>query len=101
MKFRMILVAVLLAFFSTNSFACQFDTDCNVGSKCVKQYGKLNGYCAKGMNPGNNYDKKPYRDSLDISGKIGNTCSFDTECGVGNRCYKQSGNLKGVCVKRR
>jgi hypothetical protein len=81
-------------------FACQFDTDCSVGSKCLKQSGKLKGMCVAGMNPGNNNDRNPYRNPLDISQKRGNTCSFDTDCGVGNMCAKGNGQIKGTCMKR-
>jgi hypothetical protein len=97
-KFLIVFVALTLPY---TSFACQFDTDCAVGSHCVKKSGQLEGYCAKGLSPGNDNDRKPYRDPLDISGKVGNTCSFDTDCGVGNECYKESGSIKGVCIKRR
>lgn len=99
-KLTSILVLSFL-FFSTNSFACSFDTDCAVGSKCIKKSGQIYGYCAKGMNPGNRNDRRPVYDPLDISGKRANTCSFDVDCGVGNMCYKNpSYSLKGVCVKK-
>ena len=99
MKAMIICIALFVSLASVSAFSCQFDTDCSVGSKCLKQSGKLEGICAAGMQPGNDYDKKPYRDQLDITKKVGNTCSFDTDCGVGNRCVKQSGYIKGVCMK--
>jgi len=94
-------IAIILAFCfaSLNSFACSFDTDCNVGSKCVKSSGSLYGVCAGGMNPGNTYDSTPVTDPLDIDRSYGNICSFNTDCGVSNKCYKERGNIKGVCVK--
>ena len=99
MKIGITTISLFVMLFSIPAFSCQFDTDCSVGSKCLKQSGKLEGICAAGMQPGNDYDKKPYRDPLDISKKVGNTCSFDVDCGVGNRCVKQSGQIKGVCMK--
>lgn len=80
--------------------ACQFDTDCDVGSKCLKAMGQLYGVCAGGMNPGNSNDRQPVRAPLDLSGKVGNTCSFDLDCGIGNVCLKGRGQLNGVCMPR-
>ena len=100
MKALVICIALFFTFASAPIYSCQFDTDCSVGSKCVKKAGKLEGMCAKGLQPGNNNDRKPYRDPLDYTQKRGNTCSFDTDCGVGNECYKDGG-IKGVCMKKR
>ncbi len=86
--------------FCGNAPACSFDTDCNVGSKCVKSSGAIYGICYGGISPGNSNDRQPVKAPLDIPGTYGNTCSFDTDCGVGNRCYKQSG-IQGVCSRGR
>jgi hypothetical protein len=98
---RTIVVAVAILTLSPIAFACQFNTDCNVGSKCVKKRGQLYGFCADGLNPGNDNDRKPYRDPLDINQTEGNTCSFDVDCGPGSKCLKGNGNIKGVCVRKR
>lgn len=107
---------IFLVSSASSSYACRFDTDCNVGSKCVKQSG-MNGACVGGLNPGNANDKNPVYNPLDLnrgssrngstgdarSGKMdadgthGDTCSFDTDCGPGSQCLKGSG-IYGTCM---
>jgi hypothetical protein len=86
---------------STRVNACSFDTDCEVGSRCAKAPGALYGLCVGGLFPGNNNDRTPVYDPLDLDGTVGNTCSFDVDCGVSNRCLKSSSSIDGVCVRRR
>ena len=90
--------ALLGLLFGASATACQFNTDCSVGSKCLKASGSIHGYCVGGMNPGNQNDRRPARNPFDSSGKQGNTCSFSTDCGIGQRCVKSSGQLRGVCL---
>lgn len=82
----------------TAAHGCSFDTDCAVGSACVKARGDLYGVCMGGDRPGNRFDRAPVEDPLDLDGTFGDTCSFDTDCGVGNSCLKERGRLRGVCV---
>ena len=95
-KFITILIFTIFLF-SIPVFACEFDTDCEVGSKCYKPAGNIYGWCVGGLNPGNQNDKKPARDTLDTTGKKGNTCTFDTDCGAGGQCIKGSG-IDGTCL---
>lgn len=101
MKHLIFTVFLVLTICSTGANACSFDTDCEVGSKCVKSDGALYGICAGGLFPGNDNDDEPVENPLDLDGTYGNTCSFDVDCGVSNKCYKESGSIYGVCVKGR
>ncbi len=81
--------------------ACQFDTDCNPGSQCLKVQGAIYGVCAGGLNPGNRSDREPVYSPLDPNRTYGNTCQFNTDCGPGSACLKSSGSIYGVCVRGR
>lgn len=100
---RLVLAFLVASLCSTSAslYACQFDTDCQVGSKCLKQSGQLDGMCVGGLNPGNRNDDNPYSNGLDINKTEGNTCSFDTDCGPGSKCMKGAGQLEGTCMRRR
>lgn len=101
MKAEWYALALATFFFCSATSACEFTTDCEIGSKCIKQAGKLEGVCMGGMNPGNRNDRRPFRDSLDLSESVGDTCQFHTDCGIGAKCLKESGRLEGVCVRSR
>ena len=90
-------IALLVANYS--SYACSFDTDCSPGSKCIKGSGAINGVCAGGIFPGNANDRRPVYDPLDPNRTVGNTCSFNTDCGPGSRCLKSSGSIYGTCFR--
>jgi hypothetical protein len=92
--------AMALGLSTTISFACSFDTDCQPGSRCLKRSGAQYGVCAGGLFPVNSNDQVPVYDPLDLDNSVGNTCSFDIDCGVSNKCLKGSG-IDGVCVRGR
>lgn len=100
----LLFAAAILA--ATPALACGFNTDCNVGSKCVKRSGALYEVCVGGMFPGRpesqeeqqQKNRDPYRWST--SKRNGEQCSFTTDCEVGSVCLKEAGRLYGVCFKR-
>jgi len=96
MKFIKYLVFTALLF-PVTVMACQFATDCEVGSKCIKSSGSMYGSCVGGLNPGNSNDDKPVTYQGDLTGKKGNTCSFDLDCGIGGQCVK-GGGIEGTCM---
>ncbi len=95
---RYVITGLLFLLMTQLSLACSFDTDCSPGSQCVKSSGSIYGVCAGGLFPGNSNDRVPVTSPLDINGTVGNTCSFDTDCGPGSHCYKGSGNY-GTCSR--
>ena len=92
----------LLVFFSLYSvaIACQFDTDCQPGNKCLKPAGSIYGVCTGGISPGNQNDKQPVYSSLDPNGTYGDTCSFDVDCGPGSICVKGKYSINGACMRK-
>jgi hypothetical protein len=101
MRNQISVLLFLLVATSNVALACSFDTDCEPGSKCLKPRGQIYGVCAGGMSPGNSNDRQPVFDQLDPNRSVGNTCSFDLDCGVGNQCLKNGGSLLGVCIRSR
>lgn len=83
--------------FGGELLACQFNTDCNPGSQCLKSGYGMYGVCVGGTNPGNSNDQKPVYNSFNRDDRVGNTCNFDTQCGYGRRCVKSGYNLQGTC----
>lgn len=97
---RAIVGMLLFAAIPASAWGCSFSTDCAVGSQCVKARNQINGICVGGLSPGNKNDQRPVYSPLDPNRTVGNTCSFDTDCGPGNACLKQRGYINGTCVRR-
>lgn len=95
-KYSLVSAALM---FGSSAFSCQFTTDCQPGSQCLKQSGSLYGVCAGGISPGNSNDRVPVQAPLDLNKSYGNTCSFNTDCGPGSACVK-SNSIYGVCIKK-
>jgi hypothetical protein len=85
---------LILFIISFSALACEYNSDCQAGSECIKRGYSLYGVCAGGMAPGNENDSNPEynRDRP----KSGNECSFDLDCGIGGNCVKDG--YIGVCL---
>lgn len=94
---RFTLALLFILAFGSIAQACRTDLDCALGSRCLTPEFEIDGVCVGGMNPGNDNDRLPFRDPMDITGKIGSTCRFDIDCGADNICYKE-GSIDGVCL---
>jgi hypothetical protein len=103
---------LVLAMTASGALACEFDTDCQVESRCVKSRGGLYGICAGGLFPGNSNDRVPVRDPFDINRTVGIlvrlTPIVDREAAAQRVSAPSTGcacvvgdALKGRCSRRR
>lgn len=84
----------------SNAISCEFNTDCEPGSKCIKVSGSLYEVCVGGIASGNSNDKVPVSAPMDLNQTYGNTCQFNTDCGPGSTCVRSSGSIYGTCMKK-
>lgn len=88
---------LLLLLLPASALACEYDFDCAVGAKCLKQIGADYGVCKGGMAPGNRNDQVPVFNRYDRKDPVGSTCNFDADCGMGQKCLKSKYAIDGVC----
>jgi hypothetical protein len=86
---------------TSSAWGCITPSDCAVGSRCLKKDGGIYGVCVGGLHPGNENDRRPVAKPFDADKTFGNTCSYDMDCGLKNRCLRRPGKMQGICVSRR
>ena len=89
---------VVLALASSPALACQFDADCDIGSKCLKQSGQTDGVCTSARKPGHADDGGLSRDPTDPAKTSGNGCAVDLDCGPIGKCLRATGQVNGTCA---
>jgi len=83
------LALLVLIAVADSASACRWDTDCAVGSRCLKGEYPMHGICAGGLNPGNSNDLRPVSEPLKPWKRTGNTCIYDLDCGIGGQCVRE------------
>ncbi|MGB0864863.1 MAG: hypothetical protein ACPGSC_00045 [Granulosicoccaceae bacterium] len=89
-------ISLALLFGATSALACTLDTDCDIGSQCVKSDEGIYGACVGGLFPGNS-EKDPIHAISGGNSSYGNSCTFDIDCDTGSRCVK-NGGVFGACL---
>ena len=100
---KSLFVFTFFLLFANSAHPCQTDYDCGYGNKCVKPSGSysLEGNCVVMTNQ---FGQQDYKASYQGWGS-GNqpaqvrSCQFNTDCGVGFRCFKEDGQIYGLCSK--
>ena len=97
------LLMISCALFSTMTLACNTDYECGYGNKCVKASG-TSGFQGSCVTPTNEYGQRDYNASYDNWGssygpKEVSSCQFNTDCSIGYRCFKEAGQIYGLCSK--
>ncbi len=99
--------AVLLAVLPNQALCCSFTAHCAPGSVCLNVPSNphpRHGVCVGGLSPGNDHDRDsvlPTGGIQDLDGTYGNTCLFDSDCGIDSKCAKDSDAIHGTCLSRR
>src|SRR5262245_39555997 len=100
MRTRFTVLVVVFLLLAEAVYACLFDTDCvAVGSKCNREESSINGVCAGGLGSSNSYNEERGEFFPTLDATYADTCSFDSDCEVDQRCTKKVGTIYGVCMK--
>lgn len=93
------LVLALALLGSEVGLACSLDTECGVGSTCIKSGSSVYGVCT--VSSYGHWGKKPEDSGTKPYGsdKAGDSCTGSYECGVGGQCIKVGSAIYGVCTK--
>ncbi len=90
------IVLAALWFGGSYAIACEFDSDCELGSRCARQPGSMSGSCAGGTLPAGPHQRGA--DPFDRGTHAASACSSDAECGFGGQCRKEDQKPIGTCV---
>lgn len=95
---RLLVLASLIFFIGRTASACRYNTDCAIGSVCLRSTNwDEHGVCTGGNKPGNSWDRTPVYNQNNSRDRIGQTCRYDTDCGLYRSCVKGAYEMRGVC----
>ena len=97
MTVRIVLTALLTGCFSTPLWACNLDTDCDIGNKCIRQPAEQYGVCAGGLDVGNDRNRGPEKPRIDVDGAEPKSCSSNQECGTWRAVYSTGSARASTC----
>lgn len=89
---------ILTLLVACTSYACYSDFDCGYGNSCIKPAGSYGaeGVCARQNDA---YGNRTYNNNQQNTVHEVQSCSFNTDCEFGYKCYKQFGQVNGVCAR--
>jgi hypothetical protein len=93
---RWLIVSLWLV--ASSAFACKYDAECDIGSRCLKQSGATEGASVNAKQPGHARNDGLSRDPTDPANAQRQICDVDLDCGISGKCVRATGQTRGTCA---